>query len=259
MPCRETAPAGAPTWFDLASSDPERVRDFYTGVFGWTYEVTDEEFDNYVMFQHNGHDVAGLGAKQDPAAPDAWTIYLRTDDVAATVEKARAAGGSVVVDSQPIADFGKFAILQDTSGAIVAAWQPEQHQGTQIWGEDGAPFWVEMHATDYRAAVDFYTKVFDWDTEVTGDSDDFRYAVQMAGGVQVAGIMDATFLPPGVPSNWHFYLGCDDVDATVAAIEKHGGSVNMAPEDTPFGRLAGVADPTGAGFMLSSLSDWKDA
>jgi predicted enzyme related to lactoylglutathione lyase len=41
----------------------------------------------------------------------------------------------------------------------------------------------------------------------------------------------------------------------VAAIEKHGGVVNMQPEDTPFGRLAGVADPGGAGFMLTSLSD----
>lgn len=116
-----------------------------------------------------------------------------------------------------------------------------------------------MHATDYPAAVSFYEQVFGWDTQVTGDSDDFRYTMQIAEGVPVAGIMDATFLPPGVPANWHFYLGCDDVDATVAAIQKHGGSVNMAPEDTPFGRLAGVADPGGAGFMLSSLTDWKNA
>ncbi len=45
----------------------------------------------------------------------------------------------------------------------------------------------------------------------------------------------------------------------MAKIVEHGGSVNMSPEDTPFGRLAGVADPGGAGFMLSSLSDWKNA
>ncbi|MCE0537008.1 VOC family protein [Kineosporia rhizophila] len=259
MPFRETAPSGAPIWFDLSSSDPERMRDFYAGVFGWTYEVSGDEFGNYVMFRHNGRDVAGLGAKQQPDQPDAWMIYLQTDDADATAVKVREAGGTVVMDPMDIADLGRFLIAADTSGALVAAWQPRQHQGTQIWNEDGAPFWVEMHATDYPAAVEFYKSAFAWDTEITGDSDDFRYTVQIADGVQVAGIMDAKFLPPGVPANWHFYLGCDDVDATVAKIVEHGGSVNMSPEDTPFGRLAGVADPGGAGFMLSSLSDWKNA
>lgn len=259
MPFRETAPAGAPIWFDLSSSDPVRMRDFYAGVFGWTYEVSGDEYGNYVMFKHNGRDVAGLGAKQQPEMPDAWAVYFQTDDAAATVKKAKDAGGTVIVDVMAVGELGKMAVLQDTSGAFVSTWQPIQHQGTQIWNEQGAPFWVEMHATDYPAALEFYKTVFDWDTEVTGDSDDFRYTIQIADGAQVSGIMDATFLPPGVPSNWHFYLGCEDVDATVAAVQEHGGSVNMSPEDTPFGRLAGVADPGGAGFMLTSLSDWKHA
>ncbi|GAB3269272.1 VOC family protein [Kineosporia babensis] len=259
MPFRDTAPAGAPIWFDLSSSDPERMRDFYAGVFGWTYDVSGAEFGNYVMFKHNGRDVAGLGGKQQPEMPDVWNIYFQTDDVETTEGRVREAGGAVVVDAFDVGDFGRMAVFRDTSGAFVSTWQAKEHPGTQIWDEDGAPSWVEMHATDYPAAVSFYKAVFNWDTEVTGDSDDFRYTVQIADAVQVAGIMDATFLPPGVPANWHFYLGCDDVDATVATVQKHGGSVNMAPEDTPFGRLAGVADPGGAGFMLTSLSDWKNA
>ncbi len=259
MPFRETAPSGAPNWFDLASSDPERMRDFYAAVFGWTYETSGDEFGNYVMFKHQGHDVAGLGGKQQPEMPDAWTIYFQSDDADVTAQKIGAAGGQVVVPTMDVGDYGRMVIAVDASGAFVGVWQSRQHPGTQIWNEAGAPFWVEMHATDYPAAVSFYKSVFDWDTEVTGDSEDFRYTVQIADGAQVAGIMDATFLPPGVPANWHFYLGCDDVDETVAAIQKHGGSVNMSPEDTPFGRLAGVADPGGAGFMLTSLSDWKHA
>ncbi len=258
MPFRETAPAGAPIWFDLSSSDPERMRDFYTGVFGWTSTVSGPEYGDYVMFQHQGKDVAGLGRKQQEGTPDAWTIYLQSDDVAGTTGKIKDAGGTVVMDAMDVGDAGRMAIAQDPSGAFVGVWQPKDHHGTQIWNEDGAPAWVEMHATDYPAAVDFYKSVFAWDTEVTGDSDDFRYTIQIADGEQRAGIMDATFLPPGVPANWHFYVGCEDVDATVAAIEKHGGVVNMQPEDTPFGRLAGVADPGGAGFMLTSLTDWRN-
>jgi len=39
----------------------------------------------------------------------------------------------------------------------------------------------------------------------------------------------------------------------VQLIVENGGSVVRAAEDTPYGRLAAVADPTGAGFNLSSL------
>jgi uncharacterized protein len=56
-----------------------------------------------------------------------------------------------------------------------------------------------------------------------------------------------------VPSNWFFFLGADDVDKTVQLVLDNGGSVIRAAEDTPYGRLAAVADPTGAGFNLSSL------
>jgi uncharacterized protein len=36
-------------------------------------------------------------------------------------------------------------------------------------------------------------------------------------------------------------------------ITEHGGSVLRPAEDTPYGRLASAADPTGAVFNLSSL------
>jgi predicted enzyme related to lactoylglutathione lyase len=56
-----------------------------------------------------------------------------------------------------------------------------------------------------------------------------------------------------VPSQWTCFLGSDDVDKTIELITANGGSVLRAAEDTPYGRLAAVADPTGAGFNLSSL------
>ena len=55
----------------------------------------------------------------------------------------------------------------------------------------------------------------------------------------------------GVPSNWFF--GAEDVDKTVQLVKDNGGTVICDVEDTPYGRLVAVADPTGAGFNLSSL------
>jgi predicted enzyme related to lactoylglutathione lyase len=68
--------------------------------------------------------------------------------------------------------------------------------------------------------------------------------------------MDGTDLADGAPSNWYFFLGSDDVDKTVALVEENGGTVVRGAEDTPYGRLAAVADPTGAGFNLSSLDQY---
>jgi predicted enzyme related to lactoylglutathione lyase len=108
---------------------------------------------------------------------------------------------------------------------------------------------------DHGKALDFYREVFGWQTDTVSDTDEFRYSTAIFDGDALLGVMDGTRdLPEGVPGNWFFFLGAEDVDKTVQLIVENGGSVIRAAEDTPYGRLAAVADPTGAGFNLSSLN-----
>jgi len=59
--------------------------------------------------------------------------------------------------------------------------------------------------------------------------------------------MDATgVLAEGVPATWSVYWDTDDVDTAVAKVRELGGSVVIDASDTPYGRVAVVADPTGA-------------
>ena len=60
----------------------------------------------------------------------------------------------------------------------------------------------------------------------------------------------SSFLPAGASPHWAIYWEVDDVDATVAATVRLGGSVVQAAETTPYGRLSTVADPAGAQFKL---------
>ena len=123
-------------------------------------------------------------------------------------------------------------------------------------GEAGAPVWHQLTTRDYGRALDFYREVFGWKTQTVSDTYEFRYATAAFDGQELLGVMDgAKDLPEGVPSNWFFFLGAEDVDKTVELIVENGGTVVRAAEDTPYGRLAVVADPTGAGFNLASLSD----
>jgi predicted enzyme related to lactoylglutathione lyase len=46
------------------------------------------------------------------------------------------------------------------------------------------------------------------------------------------------------------YIAVDDADATQARAAELGGSVVSEAQDTPYGRIAQVADPTGARIRL---------
>jgi hypothetical protein len=259
VPTRQGAPVGAPTWIDLATSDLERAKQFYGNVFGWTFESAGPEYGGYVNAFSGGHAVAGL-MTNDPQwnSPDGWTTYLHTADIRATLATAVEAGAVTCaqpVEPTEVKDKGWMAMLVDPTGAFFGLWQPIEHHGFEVFGEAGAPIYHQLTSRDYAKALDFYRRVFGWQIESVSDTDEFRYSTADFDGEALVGIMDGTTInmPEGVPSNWFFFLGSDDVDKTVALVRDNGGSVIRDAEDTPYGRLAAVADPTGAGFNLSSL------
>jgi predicted enzyme related to lactoylglutathione lyase len=254
MSTRDRAPLGAPCWADLWTSDVDGSRAFYSEVFGWEAQEADPQFGGYFMFTRDGVPVAGaMGDMGDMKATDTWKIYLDTDDISKTVAAAPAEGGELIVPAMAVADLGTQVVLIDPTGAPLGAWEPGTFPGFTVLGEHGSPSWFELFTRDYAAALDFYRTVFHWDLEAVGDSDQFRYSVLKnpdADG-ELAGIMDASaFLPEGVAADWSVYWEVDDPGTTIATITELGGSVVAAPEDTPYGRLATVADPAGAQFKL---------
>jgi predicted enzyme related to lactoylglutathione lyase len=254
MPNRERAPLGSPSWTDLWTSDTEGSRKFYGELFGWEASEPDPAFGGYFMFNLNGVPVAGaMGDMGDMHANNTWKTYLDTPDIAKAVQIAEAAGAKIIVPPTPVAELGTQCVVIDPTGAEVGAWQAGTFPGFTVLNEHGAPSWFELHTRDHAAAVDFYRSVFQWDTSTIADTDEFRYTVMRdpSGDGELAGIMDASgFLPEGSPSQWSVYWEVDDVNASVDKVKALGGSVVMDPEDTPYGRLASVADSAGAPFKL---------
>ena len=256
MPTRDSAPLGAPCWIDLTTSDPSRATAFYGEIFGWDTVDAGPGFGGYINCFRGGLPVAGMMQNEAGSGyPDGWSTYLATPDAAATTTAAQAGGAQVLVEPMQVGTQGTMAVYTDPSGAMIGAWQAAEHTGYRVLEEHGAPIWHELHTTDYATAVAFYRQVFDWDTQVTGDSDDFRYTLLLVDGVQRAGIMDgsAWLLPSGAPSAWEVYFGSEDVAATLSQVSALGGRVVQEIEETPYGQLATAADPTGATFRLKSL------
>jgi predicted enzyme related to lactoylglutathione lyase len=252
MPARDRAPIGAPCWVDLMTSDTARSRTFYGLLFGWIAEEPNEAFGGYFNYTKDGVRIAGcMASMPDAPVTDAWSVYLASDDARKTVDVAVANGGQAVVPAMDIADLGTMAVLSDPGGAAIGIWQPGLFPGFGIFGESGAPSWFELYTRDYDAAVDFYRDVFRWETHVISDTLEFRYTTLRHGEQWLAGIMDASGLPPdGAPDRWSVYFGVDDTDAALAKTVDLGGSIVSEAADTPYGRLATAEDATGAQFKL---------
>lgn len=255
MTTRDRAPAGAPCWADVWTSDVEGSRRFYAGLFAWEAQAPSPEFGGYFMFTRDGAPVAGgTGPMGDMEVSSSWKPYLSVDDAAKTLESAQSHGATVVVPAMPVADLGIQGVLVDPTGAAIGIWQPGSFHGFSVLDEPGAPSWFELHTRDFDRALDFYQSVFGWSTDDLPGEHGFRYATAQDpdnGDGQIAGVLDASgLLPLGVPSQWHIYWGVAAVDDALGAAQSLGATVESGPDDTPYGRLATVRDPAGATFKL---------
>jgi len=250
-------PIGAPCWIDLLTTDAVRARDFYNEILGWSAGEASEQFGGYFMFMQDGVPMAGCMQHAEGApgmeGPNQWGVYLSTTDTKATVEKAKASGGSLRVGPMDIADLGTEAIVADSAGVRIGAWQANQFPGLTTFDQPGAAVWFQLLTSDYTRAVPFYEDAFGWQTRVQSDTPEFRDTVLTAGGEDFAGITAAADgdLADGEPGRWEVFFRVADVDSALEGIVRLGGTVPRAAADTPFGRLAGVADPMGARFSLA--------
>ena len=253
MPTPEITP-GAPCWADLTTSDIDKAKEFYADIFGWTYEAGDEEmYGGYTTASKDGAPVAGLMRKtEDQAAmPDVWSVYLASEDINATADAVAESGGQVFMPPMEVPEQGHMAMFSDAGGAVFGVWQPAQMSGFRKVAEPGSPVWFELHTREYDASVDFYRKALGWQTDVMSDTPEMRYTTLGSGMDSKAGIFDASAdLPDGMPNTWQIYWGVEDADAAIATATGHGATVLQGPEDTPFGRLATLTEPTGAVFKI---------
>lgn len=253
MTTRNTAFApGTPCWVDLFTSDINKANAFYSGLFGWTFTEGAPEYGGYRSILSDGHQVAGaMPNSPEFGHPDGWNTYISTADIDASLEAARSAGGTVVSGPDQVGDLGSMAAVIDPAGGAIALWQPAGHIGFTKYNEPGSVTWNEYLSKDFAKAVPFYSAVFGWTATPVGDDDTFRYSTGDIDGNPVAGMMDASsFLPAEVPSHWVVYFSVPDVDAATSQVGELGGTVIRPGQDTPFGRMADVLDPTGVPFKL---------
>lgn len=248
MVTRSTAwPEGTPCWIDLAVDDPALAIAFYANLFGWEVERGGPETGGYGMCRVGGSSVAGIGAKQRPDQPTAWTTFLAADDVDKVAGKVVDAGGQVLMEPFEITGFGRMTVALDPAGAAFGGWQAIAHIGTERANESSTLVWNEQLSHDLDGTKRFYEAVFGYTYESFDNWSD-PYVMCKVEGETVGGF---GAVGSGMPAaHWRPYFLVPDTDAATAKVTELGGRVLVAPEDTPVGRLAGVTDDQGATFFV---------
>jgi predicted enzyme related to lactoylglutathione lyase len=236
---------GTPCWVDVTSPDLDATTAFYSQLFGWEAERDPRpEAGGYTMLSLNGRHVAAASPPMQEGIPPVWTTYLATDDVDAAVERARAAGGTLLAEPFDVLEAGRMAVVQDPTGAVFGLWQAGQHHGAQVANEPGSLSWNECVTHDAAAAADFYRAVCGY-TVVETTMGGGPYRVLQVDGRSVAGISQTD----SAPSHWATTFNVADTDATCARAEQLGARMLAQPTDLPeIGRYATLEDPVGATF-----------
>ena len=260
MPETTSFPSGTPSWADHLSHDGQAAKDFYTSLFGWTYDDHPAGPDMvYTMFSHNGM-AACASAEAGPGQenlPPHWSVYVTVDDLEAATERAKAAGGTVVFDPCDVMDVGRMAIIQDKEGAFLRLWYPLKHAGAGVMMEPGALCWFELATTDPESAGAFYKSVLQVDIDRDENVEEFPYWVLKVGDQMVGGIIQIGEDWGPVPPNWGVYFGVNDVDMIAGKAKDLGGRIIVEPRDLmDFARFAVLTDTEGAVFTVIRLNEW---
>jgi uncharacterized protein len=252
-------------WYELMTSDADGAREFYSAVVGWDIEGKSDAPMDYRMISASDGPVAGLmpltAEMQSGGARSCWMGYVLVDDVDASAEAVKAAGGSIHMEPWDIPGIGRMAYVADPQGVLFYTMKPTppadrpDAQSTSFAAMKpmvGHCAWNELSTTDPEAAKAFYGNLFGWVKD--GDMD-----MGPMGKYELLKDAERRFalgaVMPKMPQMpvpfWTFYFRVPDIDAAMATLTEKGGSIIQAPIQNPSGDFSMVGiDPQGASFAL---------
>ena len=247
-------PPGTPCWVDLAAPDPDAASAFYADLFGWEVRTGPPRAAGYRMALLRGSVVGGI---RPFAGPAAWTTYLSSDDLRATARAITDSGGRVVYGPVSLLSEGAIALARDATGVVFGIWEAGQLIGAELVNEHGGLCWSELLTSDAATSRAFHAGVFGYAYTDSG-GEDFTYDMMRLDGTAVAG-MAAIGGPPGhyavMEPQWLTYFSVEDCDRVSASAAALGGRVQVAPTDTPHGRMALLRGRTGELFGVLEADD----
>jgi len=106
---------------ELQTSDLAKAKEFYGKLFDWALE--DVPGMDYTLIKVGEGTGGGMMKNPVPEIHSRWMAYVLVDDVAAATQKAKSLGAAVHKEVTEIPDIGRFSVIADPTGAVLALWE----------------------------------------------------------------------------------------------------------------------------------------
>ena len=109
----------------------------------------------------------------------------------------------------------------------------------------GSFCWVELSTNSEKGAIEFYTQLFGWTTNLIDMGEHGNYVMFQKNGKDVAAAYENKTMP--APPYWASYVSVTSADETAAKAKSLGGTLIAEPMDVfDSGRMVPLQDPQGA-------------
>jgi predicted enzyme related to lactoylglutathione lyase len=252
---RAVLPSGIPCWVELATLDEEATRRFYSRLFGWTFHLNPDPATpdgRYLVATLGRLPVGGL--YRTPAGrPSHWTINISVASTASAAQWVAHLGGAVTLGPVDIPGRGSIVHAEDPTGAPLVLWRPPADWNFGI----GLPCTfatADLNTHDGPAADAFFCRLFRYTALQIGDTRGVDYTEWRLEQEPVLYryVMGPEY-PRNTPAHWMVYFAVDPalgINATAGHAVMLGGRAVVEPYDSPWGRIAVLADPSGAVFSI---------
>jgi predicted enzyme related to lactoylglutathione lyase len=257
---------GKVVWRDLIADSPQATMRFYGDLFGWEFEPLGAGI-NYTLIRHRGRPIGGMvDQNQLPTRADIsqWVVVMAVEDIDSAAGQVAEGGGQVLTPPTSLGDRGRIAVVTDPQGAVLSLLQTRDGDpaDSAVESRPGDFLWDELWTSDPDSARRFLQGLAPFRSEaMTLGSQEMPvdYRLLTTGDRPRAGIRP---LPdPAMSPTWVSFLQVADeaaLDDILARVESLGGRVLVPAMARPRGgKVAIVADPSGAGIGLQTWSDKK--
>jgi len=208
-------------WHDCLTPDIDTALHYLNKLVSWS--VLDQTWPNigrYPIIQSNAGLIAGIlelpKFLQDSGVPSYWTGYVETDIEVAEASIPKLGGQMFTMPTK--SSMGISFVFTDVGGAVLAAFELSESFSIPPSSNHSEFVWQRLFSADNEASLEFYNSLFGWK-----QSSELPRALLDQSGVSIGDMVGApTWLDM---DTWVYFLGVENLTATISTIEQNGGSV----------------------------------
>jgi uncharacterized protein len=259
QPASQEHHVGKVIFVELVTPDLAAAKQFYAGLFGWTFRDVQAGGTEYAEASLDGRPVAGLIHRDVPAGKQrqpAWLSFIAVSDVDAAKEIALQHGAKVLFEPHSIPDRGREAVFADPQGAVFAVLASSSGDPPDVLAEPGEWVWSSLITSDPDTDAAFYQTLFDYEVFELPADEGAQHLMLASDNYARASANTLPANKPNMHPHWLNFVRVEDAVRMTEKLVALGGRVLVEPRvDRNGGKVAVVADPQGAPF---GLLEWPD-